>query len=96
MRKRFTRSEGDRGDAADSGHDEKFPDLLCGLLDPRLALAADAQGRLKDRDRRGDRRRCDIGAGATSSRSANSSASSGSRVRMATMAEASTNIMDLR
>src|SRR5208282_4755976 len=36
---------------------EKITDVLFGLLDARMAFPADPQGRLEDRDRRGDRGR---------------------------------------
>jgi hypothetical protein len=34
---------------------KKFADVLLGLLDARMPLSTDPQGRLKDRDRRGKR-----------------------------------------
>jgi hypothetical protein len=71
---------GDRG-RPHSRQLEKLTDVLLGLLDARMPFPADPQGRLEDRDRRGD-----------GGRIASSTSASGSRVKMATIADASTNM----
>jgi hypothetical protein len=74
---------GDR-DGPDAGHLEELADVRFCFPDAGVPFAPDAEGRLEDRDRRGDR------APALSKTSANASAFT-SRVSMATIAEASTN-----
>lgn len=75
---------GDR-DGTDPGHPKKIADVLFGLFDARMPLAADARATSKMAI--GEV----IGECALSSTSASASAS-GSRVRIATIAEASMNI----